>query len=82
MTTPAMAGDMLSWLHLQLDMAFQVKRYSDRLENELKHLVEHFILWELHLHSSVKITDQATLFAGRKLRNNQQNYGFSILQQL
>lgn len=44
-----MAGDMLSWLHLQLDMAFQVKRYSDRLENELKHFAEHFILWELQL---------------------------------
>lgn len=77
-----MAEDTLSWLDLQLDTAFQVKWYSDRPENELKHLAEHFILWDLYLHSSVKIIDQATLFTVRKLGNNQQNYGFSILWQL
>lgn len=73
-----MAGDTLIWLDLQLSMAFQVKFYSDSLEDELKH----FILWDLCLHSSVKIKDQTMLFAVRKLKNSQQNYAFPILQQL
>lgn len=73
-----MAGDTLIWLDLQLDMAFQVKCYSDSLDDELKQ----FILWDLCLHSSVKIKDQSMLFTVRKLKNSHQNYGFPVLQQL
>lgn len=70
-----LAGPWAGWMWLEC--------YGAGLESELKRLTEHFIFyWGLCLGLSVKIKDQAALFAGRRLGKSQQNYGFSIPLQL